>query len=81
MREVFNEGVPMYHEATIKASFPKNLCDYRVKIANKVSFAFDWRLDARKQSHERKCALRPLTHWLKRPLMKKEEPLKCKGLG
>jgi hypothetical protein len=52
----------MYPEAIIKASFPKKLCDYRVKIANKVSFTFDGRPDARKQSHERRRALRPLTH-------------------
>jgi hypothetical protein len=32
---------PMYPEGTIKASFPKNLHDYRVEIANKVSFIFD----------------------------------------
>jgi hypothetical protein len=31
----------MYPEAAIKASFLKNLCDYMVKIANKVSFTFD----------------------------------------
>jgi hypothetical protein len=27
----------MYNEAIIKASFPESSCDYRVKIANKVS--------------------------------------------
>jgi hypothetical protein len=39
--EIFIEAVPMYPEAAIKASFLKNLCDYMVKIANKVSFTFD----------------------------------------
>jgi hypothetical protein len=37
----------MYPEAAIKASFPQNLRNYRVKIANKVSFAFDGHLDTR----------------------------------
>jgi hypothetical protein len=52
----------MYPKAAIKASFPKNLRNYKVKIANKVSFAFNERPDAKKQSHERRRALRPLTH-------------------
>jgi hypothetical protein len=97
--EVFNEAVPMYPEAVIKALFPKHFCDYMVEIANKVSFIFDGRPDARKQSHEPRRALRPLAHGLretsdekrgtpktqgarvKRPPMKKETPLKCKGLN
>jgi hypothetical protein len=70
----------MYPEAAIKVLFPKNLRDYRVEIANKVSSAFDGSPDARKQSHEQRCALRPLTHWPKRPPIKKEVPLKCTGL-
>jgi hypothetical protein len=31
----------MYPKAVIKASFPQNLDQNRVKIANKVSFVFD----------------------------------------
>jgi hypothetical protein len=69
----------MYPEAIIKASFPKNLCDYRVKIANKVSFTFDGRPDARKQSHERRRALRPLTHWLKKTFDEKRCTPKTQG--
>jgi hypothetical protein len=42
----------MYPKAAIKSSFPKNLRDYRVKIANKVSSIFNGRPDARKQSPE-----------------------------
>jgi hypothetical protein len=56
----------MYPEVAIKASFPKNLRDYRVEIANKFSFAFDGRPNARKQSRELRRSLRPLTHWLKK---------------
>jgi hypothetical protein len=71
----------MYPKAAIKASFPKNLCDYRVEIANKVSFAFDRRPDTRKQCHERRRALKPLTHWLKKISDEKKAPLKRKGFG
>jgi hypothetical protein len=56
----------MYPKAAIKASFPKKLCDHRIEIANKVSFAFDEHPDGKKQSHERRCAPMPLTHWLKK---------------
>jgi hypothetical protein len=79
-RGFFNEAAPMYREAAIKASFPKNLCDYMVEIANKVSFVFDGHLNARKQSHERRRVLRPLIHWLKKTSNKKEASLKYKGL-
>jgi hypothetical protein len=37
----------MYPEVAIKASFPENSCNYRVEIANKVSFVFDRCLDAK----------------------------------
>jgi hypothetical protein len=39
--EIFNEAEPMYPKAVIKASFPQNLDQNRVEIANKVSFVFD----------------------------------------
>jgi hypothetical protein len=71
---------PVYPEAAIKASFPKKLCDYKVEIANKVSFAFDGCPNARKKSHERRRALRPLTHWIKKTSDEKEALLKYKGL-
>jgi hypothetical protein len=64
----------MYPKAAIKASFPKILCDYMVEIANKVSFAFDRRPDARKQCHEWRRALKPLTHWLKKISDEKKHP-------
>jgi hypothetical protein len=50
--KVFNEAAPIYPEAAIKASFPRNLRDYRVEIANKVSSVFNGHPDARKQSHD-----------------------------
>jgi hypothetical protein len=37
----------MYPKTAIKASFSKNLRDYRVEIANKFSFVFDGRPDVR----------------------------------
>jgi hypothetical protein len=70
----------MYPEAAIKASFPKNLWDYRVKIANKVSFIFDRRPVTKNQSHEWRRALRPLTDWLKKTSDKKEAPLNTRDL-
>jgi hypothetical protein len=34
---VFNEVAPIYPRAAIKASLPKKLCDYRVKIAKRLA--------------------------------------------
>jgi hypothetical protein len=42
----------MYLKAAIKASFPKNLCDYMVKIAIRVCSVFNGRTGATKQSLE-----------------------------
>jgi hypothetical protein len=69
--EVCNEGEPMYPEAVIKALFSK-AWDFKVEIANKVSSVYDKHLCTNQQSHEQRRAIRPLSHWLKISLMKKE---------
>jgi hypothetical protein len=70
----------MYPKASIKLRFLKGSCQSRVKIANKVSSIFDKHFRVITQSHEQRCAIRPLVHWLiqKTSHKKRGNPEKCK---
>jgi hypothetical protein len=70
----FNEAKLMYPEALInKASFPQNSCQGRVEMANKVSLTFDKRFCTNTRSHEQRCAIKLVVHWLtKKDLWRKQ---------